>query len=417
MKMKRWTKTALYALMVTILTLAADNAQARSLEDILKEKGVITAEDYVEVKKSNLVDYQLGKGLNTISADGNSRLHIGGYAQLLYRYTKSDDPAKENISDFDIRRFKLVADGTVLSKKFGYKLQGDVSSGFKTEEIFINYKVAAPLIVQFGQFKPPQARQELTGSGRQLFTERSLANDTFNLDRDQGIQAAGTFAGKLIDYRIGVFNGNGPNVSNPDDNNMIAGRIDVNPLGSYKLDEAGWTSDKPLLNIGGSFAREKVTGVDVGNKFSTDNDVLDVALNLDSLTATTFTTAYGNDLTWLLWTANTNATWLGATLAAEYYHLNANPQLGADWDADGYYLQAGYQVIPQTLELAVRYTAVESTDANASARFDKAEKQFGVNYYFAQHDLKLQSDVTLVADKLAANKDDTIVRVQAQFYY
>lgn len=417
MKMGRWMGRALCGLMVTSLSLAAGNAQARSLEDILKDKGVITAEDYAEAKKSNLVDYQLGKGLIATSADGNSRLHIGGYAQLLYRYTKSDDSAKENISDFDIRRFKLVADGNVFSKNFGYKLQGEVSSGFKTEEIFINYKVAAPLIVQFGQFKPPQARQELTGAGKQLFPERSIANDTFNLDRDQGLQAAGSFAGNLVDYRIGVFNGNGPNASNPDDNNMIAGRIDINPLGSYKLDEAGWPSDKPLLNIGGSFAQEKVTGADVGTKFGPENDVLDVALELDKLTATTFTTAYGNDLTWLLWTANTNATWLGATLAAEYYHLNANPQLGADWDADGYYLQAGYQVIPQRLELALRYTAVESTDANASAKFDKAEKQFGVNYYFAQHNLKLQSDVTLVADELAVNKDDTIVRVQAQFYY
>ena len=35
MKMKRWTKTALYGLMVTSLSLMADNAQARSLEEIL----------------------------------------------------------------------------------------------------------------------------------------------------------------------------------------------------------------------------------------------------------------------------------------------------------------------------------------------------------------------------------------------
>jgi phosphate-selective porin len=417
MKLERWMGRALCGVMVTSLTLAAGNVQARILEDILKDKGVITAEDYAEAKKSTLVEYKPGKGLTATSSDGTSRLHIGGYAQLLYRFTKTDDPAKDNIADFNNRRFKLVVDGNVFSKNFGYKLQGDVSNGFRSEDVYINYKVAAPFIVQVGQFKPPQARQELTGAGKQLFPERSLANDTFNLGRDQGLQVSGSLADKLVDYRIGLFNGNGPNVANPDDNTMVAARIDINPLGSYKMDEAGWTSNKPLLNIGASVAREKVSGGDAGTKFSTDNDVMDVALELDKLTAATFTSTYGDDLTWQLWTANANATWLGVTLAGEYYHLNANPQLGADWHAYGYYLQAGYQLIPKTLELALRYSTVESTDANASAKFDKVQKQFGVNYYFAQHNLKLQSDVTLVNDDLSVNKDDTIVRVQAQFYY
>ena len=417
MKRGVWGKMALCGVLAAGLGLSAATAQARTLEEILKDKGVITAQDYAEASKSNLVTYKPGKGLTAISADGNSKMHIGGYAQLLYKFTNTDDPAKDNVSNFDIRRFKLVVDGTLFSKNFGYRLQGDVSNGWRTEDVYIKYKFAAPLIVQVGQFKPPQARQELTGAGKQLFPERSLANDTFNLGRDKGVQAAGSFADKLVAYRLGLFNGNGPNTSNADDNHMVAGRIDINPLGAYAMDEAGWTSDKPLVNLGGSFAWEKVGPNDVGTKFSTDNDVMDVALNLDALTATTFTAAYGSDLTWLLWTANANATWMGATFAAEYYNLNANPDLGADWSADGYYLQAGYQVLPKKLELAVRYSAVKSTDANASAKFDKAQTQFGANYYFAQHNLKLQSDVTLVKDDLAANKDDTIVRLQAQFYY
>jgi len=144
---------------------------------------------------------------------------------------------------------------------------------------------------------------------------------------------------------------------------------------------------------------------------------MDVALALDALDATGFNTAYGNDLTWLLWTANLNAAWMGATLAGEYYALNADPSLGSDWDADGYYVQVGYQVIPRTLELAARYSAVESTDANASAKFDKAETQFGVNYYFDKHNLKLQTDYTMVEDDLVDNNDDNIFRLQGQFYF
>lgn len=402
---------------VALLLFNFTTAQARTLEEILKDKGVITAADYAEASKNGQIYYTPGKGLTAISADGNSKLQIGGYAQLIYRYTNYDNPATDNKSDFDIRRFKLVFKGNVFSKNFGYKLQGDVSSGFRTEDVIINYKFGTPLTLQAGQFKPPQARQELTSAAKQLFPERSLANDTFNLGRDQGGQAAGSLAGKLVNYRVGLFNGNGPNTGNADDNHMLTARVDINPLGAYKMDEAGWPRDKPLVNVGGSCAWEKVSAADVGSKFSTDNDVMDVALALDSLDAATFTANYGNDLTWLLWTANVNATWKGATFAAEYFKLNADPQLGASWNADGYYLQAGYQVIPKTLELGVRYTAVKSTDANASAKFDKSQTQFGVNYYFAQHNLKLQSDITLAKDDLTAQKDDTIFRLQAQFYY
>jgi len=411
-------QTLAVALMLAATVSFAGKGEAKNLEEILKEKGVITAEEYeAAMKERNLVAYKPGKGLTAATADGNYKLQIGGYAQLIYRYTDYDSNAADDKSDFDIRRFKLQLQGNVYSKNFGYKFQGDISSGFVTEDAYINYKFGAPLTVQVGQFKPPQARQELTGAGKQLFPERSLANDTFNLGRDQGIQAAGSCAAKLVEYRLGLFNGNGPNKGNPDNRHMVSGRLDLNPLGEVKFDEAGWTSDKPLVNVGGSFAWNKVGGNDVGSNFDKDNDVMEKALGLDKLTAATFTAAYGSELTWLLWTANVNATWMGASLAAEYYDLNADPDRGDDWDADGYYVQAGYQVIPKTVEVAARYSAIKSDDANASAKFDQAQTQFGVNYYFDKHNLKLQADYTMVEDDLNKDKDDDIVRLQAQFYF
>lgn len=391
--------------------------QARSLEEILKDKGVLTQEEYAEATKEGQVAYTPGKGLTAASADGSSKIRIGGYAQLLYRYTDFDDSAVDDKSDFDIRRFKLQIQGNVFSEKLGYKFQGEMASGFRTEDALVNYAFFPALMLQAGQFEPPQARQELTSASRQLFPERSLANDTFNLGRDQGVLAGGSFAEKLVVYGFGIFNGNGPNTGNFDDNHLIAGRIDVNPLGAYEMDEAGWPVDKPLVNIGGSFAWQKIGPGDVGGGFDPDNDVMDVALALDSLDAAEFTARYGSDLTWLLWTANINATWLGASFAAEYYRLAAEPSFGADWDALGYYVQAGYQLFPEKLELAVRYSEIESTGANASARFDKSETQFGVNYYFFKHLLKLQTDITLVKDDLADDKDDLIYRLQAQLSY
>jgi len=406
-----------FSVMLMISGMAA-NGHAKSLEQILKEKGVITAEEYKEAMKQKPAAYVPGKGFTAATADGNYKLRIGGYAQLIYRYTDFESDTKDDTSDFDIRRFKLQLKGNVVSKNLGFKFQGDMKSGFTTEDAFLNYKFGAPLTVQVGQFKPPQARQELTSASRQLFPERSLANDTFNLGRDQGVQAAGSCADKRVEYRLGLFNGNGPNTSNPDNRHMVTGRLDLNPLGAYKMDEAGWADDKPLVNVGGSFAWNKIGANDVDDNFGTDNDVMEKALGLDDISDADFTTAYGSDLTWLLWTANVNATWMGATFAAEFFDLNADPDQGDDWDADGFYVQAGYQVIPRTLELAARYSEIESDDAPALApSFDKSETQFGVNYYLKKHAAKLQADYTMVEDDLNDDSDDNIVRLQAQIFY
>jgi len=401
-----------------VLALAsASTSFAAGIEELLKEKGVITAAEYQELVRQKPAAYIPGKGLSAETADGNYSLQIGGYAQWIYRFTDFEATSVDDKSDFDIRRFKLMLKGNVINKQLGYRFSGDISSGFRTEDAYLSYKVAAPLTLQFGQFKPAQARQELTSAAKQLFPERSLANDTFNLGRDQGLQASGSFADKMLAYRIGIFNGNGPNIGNPDNHHMVSGRFDLDPLGAYAYDEAGWTSDRLLLTLGASGTWNEVGANDVGNKFGTDNDVMDVTLGLDDLTAAEFTAAYGDELTWLLWTSNLNARWLGATFAAEYYHLNADPDLGADWNADGYYVQAGYQLIPNTLEVAARYSEVTSDEANAAVTFDKAHTQFGINYYLQKHNAKLQADYTQIEDQLAAGKDDQIFRLQAQLYY
>jgi len=416
--MGRIVRSLFVGLVSAAVLVAAVTSQAKTLEEILKEKGVITADEYAEATKANArVRYRPGKGVTVETADGNYSANLGGYAQLRYSYTDKDADSAADVSDFRIRRFKLVLKGNLVTKRLGYKFQGEMAGGFVTEDAFLTYSFGKPLMLQMGQFKPAQARQELTSAARQLFPDRSLANDTFNLGRDDGLQVSGRFAGDRVGYGVGIFNGNGPNTRNPSNRHMIACRIDVDPLGKTGMDEAGWPTDRPRVNFGGSFAGEKVGADDVGGSFNRDNDVLDVALELDKVNAATFTATYGGSLSWWLWTSNLGASWHGASFAAEYYRLQADPDLGSDWSADGYHIQAGYQVIPRTLELAARYSEVESTDANASARFDKSEIQFGVNYYFAGHDLKLQADVTQVQDDLGTGADDTIGRLQAQFFY
>lgn len=408
--MKRMLTIALLA--ATVTAGAAGKADAKSLEEILKDKGVITEADYQSATKNNdLAYYKPGRGITVESRDGKFTSHIGGRLQA--RYTFLNEDLGQNESSFTIRRMKIWLQGNVFSKNLSYKYQQNLN---ETEDAYLAYKFDDAFALQVGQAKAPQGRQELTSSGSQLFVDRSLANDTFNLGRDIGLTAEGQFMDHLVEYMAGIYNGNGPNQANPNTQHMLAARLDINPLGAFKMDEAGWPEDKPLLNIGTSYAMQTMKEDDMG-EIDSDNDLLDKALDIDNTSAANFTTAFGNELDWSVWTANLHAKWMGASFGGEYYMLNAEPAVGADWDADGYYVQAGYQILPQTLELALRYSKIESTDTNAFEKFDRSEVQAGINYYFSKHNAKIQADYTTANDDLSANNDDSIFRVQAQLIF
>ena len=55
------------------LTAAVQSSQAKTLEDVLKEKGVITESDYNDIlksaPKSKPLDYKLGKGFTFTSPE------------------------------------------------------------------------------------------------------------------------------------------------------------------------------------------------------------------------------------------------------------------------------------------------------------------------------------------------------------
>ena len=57
------------------------NAGAKTLEDVLKGKGVITEEDYKAVTKVKPLDYKLGKGYTLSAPDQKFQLTLGGRLQ------------------------------------------------------------------------------------------------------------------------------------------------------------------------------------------------------------------------------------------------------------------------------------------------------------------------------------------------
>ena len=388
------------------------SAEAKTLEEILRDKGIITEEDYKEaVKKNDLAYYRPGRGITLESRDGKYTAHIGGRLQVRYTYTDVDAPGAENDSDFNIQRMRVTMRGSVYNPNIYYQWQHDFggSGGATLKDAVLGYKFMNELSLQAGQFKAPTSRQQLTSSGSQMFVDRSLADETFNLGRDRGLMAKGAFAGNLVEYMAGVFNGNGENRSNREDKHLWALRVDVNPLGKFDMDEPSFNEPKPLLNLGASYAVQTLVAADTGN---VNSRLLTRAVRLADLAL-----AAGEEADISTATLNAHFKWLGLSAAAEYSMANIDPDGKSDWDADGYYLQAGYQIIPETFELALRYSAIDSTDAAALTKFDQNEFQIAAGYYYKKHRAKIQADYTIHKDDLVQNRDDNIFRVQAQVIF
>lgn len=408
-------KRSITVAIIVAIALVGQNAGAKTLEEVLKEKGVITEEDYKEVAKSAPFKYKLGDGFTFQTPDDKFKLSIGGRLQARYTFTDRDDVngSVSDSSEWRVRRMKMWMKGHAYTKNLTYKLQVNFVDGGSSkllEDAFLNYRLLDEAQILTGQDKVPFARQELVSSGAQQFVDRSNATDTFKVGRDMGAMLHGGFGKKLVEYHFGWFGGGGQsNVRSNTNDNAIAARIVFNPLGEMKYSEADLEmSEKPLLSFGADYYRNKFV------KNETNN-----------------TTLYG---TWLnkgaLFAANEKIEvntasadmafkWMGASLQGEYFWAQADGNTSNTTQrAHGFYAQAGYFIIPKHLEAAVRYSFV---DPNRDAGNDlHTETQGAVSYYFNNHNLKLQADVSNIHQQVAAPKsatDNMQYRLQAQLIF
>ncbi len=145
---------------------------------------------------------------------------------------------------FDIRRVRLAADGA-LHSKLDYKFQAEYETTVKVIDAYLRWKILPELGVQIGEYKVPYSQESLYGPATWLTIENPAAvsklngyNDLNGLKangRDIGISLFGDLFGKVVSYRIGLFNGNGINVKDDNDRKDFAGLIWVRPVKELAL--------------------------------------------------------------------------------------------------------------------------------------------------------------------------------------
>lgn len=291
-------------------------------------------------------------------------LQLSGYTQI--RYLNMEEKGKR--SGFDIRRARLDLKGGI-TPYLSYRLQTDFADKPKILDAYTEIKVSDYFIVTAGQFKIPFSMENLASSNKLEMIDRSQAVEALvargkdvignQNGRDIGIQIGGGFhkinGVPLIEYRLGAFNGSGINVADTaNDAKDIAGRVVLNPIkglsfgggyyGGYgkaiKSEIAGTSQLRNRLGIEASYVISKIS------------------------------------------------------VKGEYI-------FGKDrhTDREGWYLQAGYFVIPQKMQLMAKYDLFDintSTDNTTSISYI-----FGSNYNFNNWS-RLQVFYTIRAEQVTS---------------
>ena len=171
---------------------------------------------------------------------------ISGFVQTFYTADLDDNGNLEE-NTFKIRRARLSVDGK-LGSRFSYKLQGDFAGTPSLVDAYVKFKACDAFSIQVGQFKTPFTLEspinpvnlEIYDYGEAI-TKLVGYKDVCGvgkLGRDIGIMASGNLfpikkgegiAYHVVEYSLGVFNGNGANIVDNNNRKDIVGRLNIHP--------------------------------------------------------------------------------------------------------------------------------------------------------------------------------------------
>ena len=398
-------------------------------EGRMKTKVTYDGKTYVEkavVEEEKLPVYVQQRG-------SELKLVLGGFIQV--NFEDGDVSAFEGrfgqtaLKDrFRLRRARINLTGD-FAEQFDFKIEGDFGqsdglnssrTAFSATDIFLNWHQFPEAQVKIGQWKAPFGLEQLTPDTTLYIIERSLPTGAITPERQIGVQLWGKpFASvwpdekDLLTYYAGIFNGNGRNITNNDNNNfMYVGRLE-STLFKSKM----WGQESSL-KLGADVLNSRD---DKGTNISQSLTLLvndDGSLSPFVLPGADKRTAWSVDA-WLK---------LGPfDLIGEYLEEYVNgrtvdgmPPGFANFTTNGYYITAAYFLVPKKLQAAVQWQ-----DLNPGQKGSDGIHSItgGLNYYIHGDDLKLMVNyIHTWSDFREANPqfgedqfDEVIGRVQVMF--
>ncbi len=194
--------------------------------DSLRAEAAIKQQEADEKKKNFLVN-------------AARQIQISGYTQV--RYQRFEESGK--IDGFDIRRTRLDIKGN-FTPYWSFRVQTEFAVAPKLLDAYAEYKLNDCFNLTIGQAKIPFSFENLASSNKLESIDRSQVVEALTArskdvignqnGRDIGLQIGGSFIKindiYFVDYKAGIFNGAGINVSDNNFSKDFAGRIILHPI-------------------------------------------------------------------------------------------------------------------------------------------------------------------------------------------
>jgi len=314
-------------------------------------------------------------------AGKDPRLTVGGF---LHAQAESGGRVDARFDESDrvyFRRARVNMQGG-FAEHFDFKVEAELggntvsaASGLRAQatDIYAHWKRYPAAQLRIGQFKTPYSFEQLYSDTLLSTPERAIGIDRLAIGRQLGVQLMGDLAQKRVTYAVGVFNGNGVNTSNNDDDGfLVAGRL------AATLHERGrlkWT-------------------VGVNGYRSEDSSA--AAPPEAGLTGAFAGTRHG-------WGVDTQLFTERLELMAEYLRAGYDPSAASTRELDTFYVLGSWLVTPKW-QGVLRYETYDGVTASTDAWTG------GANYLLKGHDLKLQLHL------MHSDEGDRVVaRVQTLF--
>lgn len=337
------------------------------------------------------------KGFTFNSSDGLFSLSLQNRIQFRYANPFDSDPRSvedllRNESAFMIRRGRTKLKGHAYWPWLKYYLQYDWSDPVLRDlNLTLDKYPWANLWV--GRGKVVYNDERVTSSGKQQFVNRSILNDIFTVDRQQGLQLTGDLFEKQwyhLSYATGIFTGMGVGERSNDEGSMMySGRLQWNPLGGgvdFSQSDLDMR-ETPALSL----AVAAATNQSRCTAFATSLE------SCRSLPGFEIGEAGQYRLNQLMQEARFK--WKGLSFKQELHGKEVIDTLQADAEPGrstpmlgnlvqvGYFPHAALPIIPKEIELAARYAFV---DPNLNNTDDLQQEISGVvNYFFYGHNNKI----------------------------
>ena len=402
---------------------SSDNARLEKLERAVELLAKQNAELQAEIKslKKETASVPDGKFKKKITYDGKTyketavaqeekapvyvqqrgpelKLVLGGFIQM--NFEDGDVSAFEGrfgqtaLKDrFRLRRARINLTGD-FAEQFDFKVEGDFENSdglnasrtaFEATDIFINWHQYSWAQIKMGQWKAPFGLDQLTPDTTLYTVERTLPTGAITPERQIGVQLWGKpFASiwpgqaDLLTYYAGIFNGNGRNTTNNDNNNfMYVGRLES-------------TLFKDVFGKGSSLK----LGADILNSRDDKGTNISQSLTLlvnDDGSLSPFVLPGPDERT--AWSVDA---WLRMgpfDLIGEFLQEHVDPRtvngVPGGFDAfttDGFYVTGAYYLIPKKLQAVVQW---QHLNPGQKGNDGISSIVGGLNYYIRGDDIKL----------------------------